>query len=72
MGVCTSVYPESLAFALPLSKDRQRSQPTPRGICKTLAIANIKINISHGRFPLPYLLTEFKGAKFEIQKITFW
>ena len=25
MGVCTPVYPEHQAFALPLEKDRQRS-----------------------------------------------
>lgn len=32
MGVSTSAHPCIQAFALPLSKYKQRSQPTPNGI----------------------------------------
>ena len=71
MGVCTSVHPGFQAFALPFYKNRQRSQPMPIGIYRTSAKYKCLDKPLHGRFPVAVSSCRAKGAKFEIQKITF-
>ena len=82
MGVSTFAHPCCQAFALPLFKDKQRSQPTPSGIINTThaytiihkSISSICRDIIHPNadVPLHYLCEEFLSCEVRQHRmITF-
>ena len=69
MGVSTLAHPCAQAFALPLSKDKQRSQPTPSDYMYNHMLYLIIYSNSwdiiypRRRLPLHYLCGEFQSCE---------
>ena len=69
MGVTTSAHPCVQAFALPLCKDKQRSQPTPSDYIYNYLLYIIRYSTSwdiiylRRRFPLHYLCAQIQSCE---------